>query len=101
MMAERVGPGGRVLGIDLDADMGDRTRTMLRSEGHAQCVATTQTVPEGAEADRDRGKPVKHREDLARHRPSLMSAPSCSSSQRLRSSPPPKPVSSPRDPTTR
>jgi ubiquinone/menaquinone biosynthesis C-methylase UbiE len=48
MMAERVGPGGRVLGIDLDADMGDMTRTMLRSEGHAQCDVRVHDVTEDA-----------------------------------------------------
>jgi len=37
----------------------------------------------------------------SRQLPSIIKAPSCSSSQRLRSSPPPKPVSAPLAPTTR
>ena len=37
LMAERVGPTGRVTGIDIDAPLGEQTLAMLRGEGHAQC----------------------------------------------------------------
>jgi trans-aconitate methyltransferase len=38
MMAERVGPAGRVLGIDADASLGSLALAMLRGAGHRQCT---------------------------------------------------------------
>jgi ubiquinone/menaquinone biosynthesis C-methylase UbiE len=37
-MAERVGPAGRVLGIDADPAIGAMTQTMLHGAGHRQCT---------------------------------------------------------------
>jgi ubiquinone/menaquinone biosynthesis C-methylase UbiE len=37
LMAERVGPAGRVTGIDIDAPLGEQALAMLRGEGHEQC----------------------------------------------------------------
>jgi SAM-dependent methyltransferase len=37
LMAERVGPSGRVLGIDLDAPLGAHAIATLRDAGHPQC----------------------------------------------------------------
>lgn len=36
-MAQRVGPAGRVLGIDMDASLGAAALAMLRASGHRQC----------------------------------------------------------------
>jgi ubiquinone/menaquinone biosynthesis C-methylase UbiE len=38
LMAERVGPSGRVLGIDLDARIGAAALAALRRAGHQQCA---------------------------------------------------------------
>jgi trans-aconitate methyltransferase len=38
MMAERVGPAGRVLGIDADASLGSLALAMLRGAAHWQCT---------------------------------------------------------------
>jgi ubiquinone/menaquinone biosynthesis C-methylase UbiE len=37
LMAERVGPSGRVTGIDVDAELGAQAETMLHGAGHRQC----------------------------------------------------------------
>jgi ubiquinone/menaquinone biosynthesis C-methylase UbiE len=37
LMAQRVGPAGRVTGIDLDAPLGAQALTMLHNAGHRQC----------------------------------------------------------------
>ncbi|HVN11558.1 MAG TPA: methyltransferase domain-containing protein [Kineosporiaceae bacterium] len=37
LMADRVGPAGRVLGIDVDGVVADTTLTALRGEGYRQC----------------------------------------------------------------
>jgi SAM-dependent methyltransferase len=37
LMARRVGPSGRVTGIDVDALLGDQALAMLRAAGHDQC----------------------------------------------------------------
>ena len=37
LMAQRVGPGGRVTGIDIDAPLGAQALTMLHDTGHRQC----------------------------------------------------------------
>jgi ubiquinone/menaquinone biosynthesis C-methylase UbiE len=37
LMAQRVGPTGRVTGIDVDAPLGTQALVMLRSAGHHQC----------------------------------------------------------------
>jgi ubiquinone/menaquinone biosynthesis C-methylase UbiE len=37
LMAQRVGPSGRVTGIDVDAALGAQTMVMLQSAGHRQC----------------------------------------------------------------
>src|SRR5262245_47832017 len=62
-----------------------------------------QADPEYQQCDSEREHCVRERLEarLVQRSPSGISAPSCSSSQRLRSIPPPKPVNSPRDPTTR
>ena len=36
-MAQRVGPAGRVTGIDVDAPLGAQALTMLHDAGHRQC----------------------------------------------------------------
>jgi trans-aconitate methyltransferase len=46
-MAERVGPEGRVLGIDADASIGALTLAMLRGEGHRQCAFSAQDLTAG------------------------------------------------------
>jgi ubiquinone/menaquinone biosynthesis C-methylase UbiE len=43
-MAERVGPAGRVLGIDADAALGAMTLTMLHGAGHHQCAVQAQDL---------------------------------------------------------
>jgi SAM-dependent methyltransferase len=37
LMAQRVGPAGRVVGIDVDAPLGDLAVTMLHDAGHRHC----------------------------------------------------------------
>jgi SAM-dependent methyltransferase len=37
VLAERVGPSGRVTGIDIDAPLGEQALAMLRAEGHGHC----------------------------------------------------------------
>jgi SAM-dependent methyltransferase len=52
-MAERVGPSGRVLGIDRDASLGALAVAMLHGEGHRQCsfrehdLSRAEAVPGG------------------------------------------------------
>ena len=46
-MAERVGPSGRVLGIDADAALGALTQTMLHDEGHRQCSVQVHDLSAG------------------------------------------------------
>jgi SAM-dependent methyltransferase len=52
-MAERTGPGGRVLGIDRDASLGTLAVEMLHGEGHRQCsfrehdLSRAEAVPGG------------------------------------------------------
>jgi ubiquinone/menaquinone biosynthesis C-methylase UbiE len=52
-MAERVGPAGRVLGIDADPALGAMTLTMLHGAGHRQCafqardLAAAEPIPGG------------------------------------------------------
>jgi ubiquinone/menaquinone biosynthesis C-methylase UbiE len=48
LMAERVGPAGHVLGVDMDATLGPATRSMLRGEGHEQCDVLVHDVTEDA-----------------------------------------------------
>jgi len=48
MMADRVGPSGRVLGLDLDPAMADTTRTVLRREGYRQCDVRVHDLTEDA-----------------------------------------------------
>ena len=71
----------------------------IREPAHGRSVrvrrGVTRHVLSGAPASRPR------RSVSSRQLPSIIKAPSCSSSQRLRSSPPPKPVSAPFAPTTR
>jgi SAM-dependent methyltransferase len=38
MMAQRVGPSGRVVGLDVDTQVGEAARAALHSAGHRQCV---------------------------------------------------------------
>jgi ubiquinone/menaquinone biosynthesis C-methylase UbiE len=38
LMAQRVGPEGRVVGVDVDAGLGERTMAMLTAAGHGQCA---------------------------------------------------------------
>ena len=44
LMAERVGPEGRVLGLDVDGAAVVATRSALRSEGHEQCDTVVHDV---------------------------------------------------------
>jgi SAM-dependent methyltransferase len=37
LMAQRIGPSGHVMGIDVDAPLGDQALAMLRAAGHDQC----------------------------------------------------------------
>src|SRR5918912_3663027 len=37
LMAERVGPAGRVVGVDADAALGAQALAMLHGAGHRQC----------------------------------------------------------------
>ena len=37
LMAERVGPTGRVIGVDVDATIGSQAERMLHDAGHRQC----------------------------------------------------------------
>src|SRR6476659_5317107 len=37
LMAQRVGPSGRVLGVDIDAQVGEQALAMLHDAGHRQC----------------------------------------------------------------
>ncbi len=51
LMAERVGPGGHVTGIDIDATLGAQAIDMLHAAGHRQCTfeaidaETDETIP--------------------------------------------------------
>jgi ubiquinone/menaquinone biosynthesis C-methylase UbiE len=51
LMAERVGPGGRVLGVDADSSLGAMALAMLHSAGHGQCsflgrdLAASEPIP--------------------------------------------------------
>jgi len=53
LMAERVGPGGRVVGLDTDADLGRAAVDALHAAGHRQCsflegdAESTDAVPDG------------------------------------------------------
>jgi ubiquinone/menaquinone biosynthesis C-methylase UbiE len=53
LMAERVGPTGRVVGLDTDADVGRAAIHALRAAGHGQCdfvagdLADTNDIPDG------------------------------------------------------
>jgi ubiquinone/menaquinone biosynthesis C-methylase UbiE len=53
LMAERVGPTGRVVGLDTDADIGRSAVEMLRAAGHQQCsfveadAERTDAIPDG------------------------------------------------------
>jgi SAM-dependent methyltransferase len=55
LMAERVGPTGRVTGIDLDAPLGAQAIGMLRGAGHRHCEFARVDLRAGllAEAARD------------------------------------------------
>jgi 2-polyprenyl-3-methyl-5-hydroxy-6-metoxy-1,4-benzoquinol methylase len=46
-MAQRVGPAGRVLGIDADPELGAMTLAMLHGAGHRQCSIRTQDLAAG------------------------------------------------------
>lgn len=43
-MAERVGPAGRVLGLDADPAIGAMTQAMLHDAGHRQCTFRAQNI---------------------------------------------------------
>ena len=43
-MAERVGPSGRVLGLDADPAIGAMTQAMLHEAGHRQCTFRAQNI---------------------------------------------------------
>ena len=51
-MAERVGPSGSVLGIDVDETLGEAAIAMLLSRGHYQCRFAPIDLTAGALADR-------------------------------------------------
>jgi ubiquinone/menaquinone biosynthesis C-methylase UbiE len=47
LMAQRVGPEGRVLGIDTDSSLGAMALTMLRGAGHHNCLFHAQDLTAG------------------------------------------------------
>jgi trans-aconitate methyltransferase len=47
MMAQRVGPAGRVLGIDVDAGLGAMTQATLHGAGHRHCRLHAQDLTAG------------------------------------------------------
>ena len=47
LMAQRVGPEGRVLGIDTDSSLGAMALTMLRGAGHHNCLFHVQDLTAG------------------------------------------------------
>ena len=47
LMAERVGPAGRVLGVDADAALGAMTLAILHGAGHRQCHFQAQDLAAG------------------------------------------------------
>ena len=47
VMAERVGPAGRVLGVDADPALGAMTLAMLHGAGHRQCAFQAQDLTAG------------------------------------------------------
>src|SRR5215475_7956052 len=47
LMAERVGPAGRVLGVDADASLGAQAQAMLHDAGHGQCAFHAQDLTAG------------------------------------------------------
>ena len=47
LMAERVGPAGRVLGVDADAALGAMAQDMLHAAGHRQCAFHAQDLAAG------------------------------------------------------
>jgi SAM-dependent methyltransferase len=50
LMAQRVGPAGRVCGVDVDAGLGVQALTMLHGAGHRQCAFVA--------ADLEAGEPI-------------------------------------------
>ena len=49
LMAQRVGPAGRVRGVDVDASLGAQAETMLHAAGHEQCSFVAHDLTCGAE----------------------------------------------------
>ncbi len=49
LMAQRVGPAGRVLGVDVDASLGAQALAMLHATGHAQCSFVAHDLTSGEE----------------------------------------------------
>jgi SAM-dependent methyltransferase len=49
LMAQRVGPAGRVVGVDVDASLGAQAETMLHGAGHEQCSFVAHDLTCGAE----------------------------------------------------
>jgi ubiquinone/menaquinone biosynthesis C-methylase UbiE len=47
LMAQRVGPAGRVVGVDTDASLGAQALDMLRSGGHRHCAFHAQDLAAG------------------------------------------------------
>src|SRR5690242_7659911 len=50
LMAQRVGPAGRVTGIDVDAPLGAHALTMLQTAGHRQCRFAALDITDDDEA---------------------------------------------------
>src|SRR5919206_4181176 len=48
LMAERVGPSGRIVGVDADAPLGAQAVRDLHAAGHAQCTFAAVDVTSGA-----------------------------------------------------
>jgi SAM-dependent methyltransferase len=48
LMAQRVGPAGRVLGVDVDATLGGRALDMLYQAGHEQCAFAAADLTTGS-----------------------------------------------------
>jgi ubiquinone/menaquinone biosynthesis C-methylase UbiE len=54
LMAQRVGPTGRVIGIDVDGELGRETLSVLKSKGYQQCSFIEGTLENLEQIDSER-----------------------------------------------
>ena len=54
LMAQRVGPTGRIVGMDVDAELGRETLSVLKSEGYQQCSFIEGTLESLEQIEGDR-----------------------------------------------